>query len=146
MFCESRRLTQRLAVGGLILMLAGCGGSESNSQASVGAGGPAPALVKGAALFRANCAICHGNGGKGDGSGAAGLAVKPRDLTSEPYRYVDVAGAGSELNAIIAYIKTGRVENGMPPFAHLPEADLDAISQYVLSIRPKPDAAAPGGG
>ncbi len=146
MFRDLWTTCSRLAVGTLLLILAGCGRSEPNAQAAGATDNPSPIVAKGAALFKTNCAVCHGDGGKGDGMAAAGLAVKPRDLTSEPYRYVDVAGADSEMNAIIAYLKTGRVENGMPPFAHLPQADLEAIAQFVLSMRPKTDAAAPEGG
>ena len=49
----------------------------------------APALVaacmgdlrgSGAALYRDNCATCHGTAGAGDGPMAAGLPVPPRDL------------------------------------------------------------------
>lgn len=37
---------------------------------------------EGAALFRANCARCHGAGGRGDGPEGAGLPKPPADLTS----------------------------------------------------------------
>jgi mono/diheme cytochrome c family protein len=37
--------------------------------------------LKGADLFRAYCASCHGRDGKGDGPAAVALKVKPADLT-----------------------------------------------------------------
>lgn len=40
-----------------------------------------PDSVDGAAFFAANCAECHGDGGKGDGPRAGGLAAAPPDLT-----------------------------------------------------------------
>jgi mono/diheme cytochrome c family protein len=37
--------------------------------------------IQGPALFKAYCAVCHGENGKGDGSMAPALKVKPADLT-----------------------------------------------------------------
>lgn len=45
---------------------------------------PASSANMGAALFAANCAACHGAGGRGDGMAAAALNPAPRDLTSLP--------------------------------------------------------------
>ncbi len=42
----------------------------------------AASVVQGAALYPANCAACHGAGGRGDGPAAKGLAVPPADLTA----------------------------------------------------------------
>jgi mono/diheme cytochrome c family protein len=40
-------------------------------------------IASGAAIFSQNCAVCHGNTGKGDGPGAAGLNPKPADLHAD---------------------------------------------------------------
>lgn len=37
--------------------------------------------VTGRAIYQDYCVACHGDGGKGDGPAAAGLAKKPADLT-----------------------------------------------------------------
>jgi mono/diheme cytochrome c family protein len=42
----------------------------------------AESIVRGQRLFAANCAICHGESGRGDGPAAAGLFVRPADLTA----------------------------------------------------------------
>jgi putative copper export protein/mono/diheme cytochrome c family protein len=39
-------------------------------------------ITHGAALFAANCAICHGTDGRGDGPAAKSLSVPPADLTA----------------------------------------------------------------
>jgi len=47
---------------------------------------PAPtpdAAARGATLYAARCATCHGANGHGDGALAPGLAVPPADLTAE---------------------------------------------------------------
>jgi putative copper export protein/mono/diheme cytochrome c family protein len=43
----------------------------------------ASAIGHGAVLFQANCAICHGVTGRGDGAGAKGLVIPPADLTAD---------------------------------------------------------------
>ena len=40
-------------------------------------------ITRGAELFQANCAICHGSTGKGDGVAAAGLDPKPANLSED---------------------------------------------------------------
>jgi len=40
-------------------------------------------LARGQQLYLLNCALCHGQGGQGDGSVAARLTRKPADLTGQ---------------------------------------------------------------
>jgi mono/diheme cytochrome c family protein len=132
----SRSLAPIAAIG-LAFTLVGCGGGESGGSS---ASKPVVTGPDGKKLFENNCATCHGNTGHGDGLAAAGLAVKPRNLTTEPYKYVDiVAASGSEVDALAAYIKVGRVENGMPPFGHMKEEEIKAMAKFVSGLRPKPN-------
>jgi putative copper export protein/mono/diheme cytochrome c family protein len=41
----------------------------------------AASIVRGETVFAANCVACHGPSGRGDGPAAAGLRIKPADLT-----------------------------------------------------------------
>jgi putative copper export protein len=45
----------------------------------------ATAIVHGARLFAANCAVCHGIEGRGDGPAAKTLPLPPSDLTAEHF-------------------------------------------------------------
>jgi mono/diheme cytochrome c family protein len=75
------------------------------------------ALIASASISRADsaaaktnyttfCAKCHGDGGKGDGSGAATLATKPRDFT-------DCARMAKESDDVLfKVIKEGGKPNG----------------------------------
>jgi mono/diheme cytochrome c family protein len=83
-----------IALAGCLLLVA-CGGEESKSPTPVpsiapaaSAPTPAPAAAaptaavtpdaaKGATLYAANCASCHGPRGEGDGPTAAALVPKP---------------------------------------------------------------------
>jgi putative copper export protein/mono/diheme cytochrome c family protein len=43
---------------------------------------PAASILKGHQLFLTNCSACHGAQGRGDGPAAAGLPIRPVDLTA----------------------------------------------------------------
>jgi mono/diheme cytochrome c family protein len=45
----------------------------------------ATAIVHGAKLFAANCVVCHGAEGRGDGPSAKSLPLRPADLTAEHF-------------------------------------------------------------
>lgn len=45
-------------------------------------------LARGAELFQINCSVCHGLGGKGDGTVATYLQNKPADLTSPAVQFL----------------------------------------------------------
>ena len=53
---------------------------------------PVPAdqtsLSRGAELFQINCSVCHGSGGKGDGTVSTYLQNKPADLTAPVVQFL----------------------------------------------------------
>ena len=53
---------------------------------------PVPAdqasLARGSELFQINCSVCHGTGGKGNGTVASFLENKPADLTSPAVQFL----------------------------------------------------------
>lgn len=54
--------------------------ADSSSQASPISADQAT-IKKGRTLYQDHCSDCHGNKGRGDGSNAADLEIKPSDLT-----------------------------------------------------------------
>jgi mono/diheme cytochrome c family protein len=44
--------------------------------------------ARGAELFQINCSVCHGSGGKGDGTVSSFLQNKPADLTSPAVQFL----------------------------------------------------------
>jgi mono/diheme cytochrome c family protein len=79
----------------VLLLLVACGGQpEEVSSAAVDVPDDAASVanpvafsndsvVAGAQLFAKNCAVCHGDGGEGDGPGSAGLDPAPANLRLE---------------------------------------------------------------
>jgi mono/diheme cytochrome c family protein len=137
MHTVTRALLTLTPIVGCALALSSCGGGEGDSGASASKPSVPGSIARGKELFDLNCALCHGESGAGDGPGAAGLAVQPRNLNTEPYKYVEIGGHPSEAEALVAYLKVGRIENGMPPYSHLSEADLGSLALYVESLRPR---------
>ena len=131
----------RLGVTALVAMgatvaLTGCGGGDSGG----GSATPTASGPNGKDIYMTRCQTCHGDLGRGDGPGAIALPVKPRDLTSEKYKYVDIPGHDTEIDALVDYIKVGRQENGMPPFeGQMSEAEFEAVAKFVAGIRPEPN-------
>ncbi len=136
-----------LVVTGIILSTAGT--QEPQSRAGqTKEGQPLIASLKGPDLFRAYCAPCHGEDGKGNGPVAPALNTKPSDVTTIaqrnggvfPTKRVRTIIAGDEL--VIAH-----GSRDMPiwgPIFHQVEWDRDYgeirlqnITRYLESIQQK---------
>jgi putative copper resistance protein D len=76
----------------------------------------AASIVRGAAVYAENCALCHGATGHGDGPAAAGLRIRPADLT-EPHLFAHSPGD------LFWWVSQGRDNGLMPGFAGLLNSD-----------------------
>ena len=81
-------------------------------------------VSRGAALFAANCASCHGSSGAGDGKGSVSLLPKPANLTAA--RFSDERLSGVLWNGVAG--------SSMPPWRQLPAEDLRALIAYTQSL------------
>lgn len=84
-------------------------------------------VAQGKQVYDTNCAMCHGETGKGDGVAAAALDPKPRDLTTGEFKY------GTTDEELFKFITEGK--GSMPPWGHLPEADRRAVIEYIRSLK-----------
>jgi putative copper resistance protein D len=80
-------------------------------------------IVRGATVYAENCALCHGATGHGDGPAAAGLPIRPADLT-EPHLFAHSPGD------LFWWVSHGRDDGVMPGFAGVLSANQrwDAIN------------------
>lgn len=87
-------------------------------------------MVKhGAALFKTNCAMCHGAEGKGDGIAGKALKPPPRNMVEGKWKQ-----GGGEL-ALFATLQNGIPGSSMQGYKDaLPAKDRWALVQFVHSI------------
>lgn len=84
---------------------------------------------------KANCWVCHGEHGRGDGESAAGLSddfgfpIRPANLTAGQFK------SGPDVKDIFRTVTTGLSGTPMPSFGDtVSEADRWALAYYVLSL------------
>lgn len=100
------------------------------AQPEPAAGGDvsAVAMQEAEQIFATRCFTCHGQLGKGDGPGSAGLTPKPRDLTSPEWQ---AKVTDEHIEQIIRY---GGAAVGLSPMMP-PNPDLVAKPEVVTALR-----------
>jgi mono/diheme cytochrome c family protein len=91
----------------------------------------AAARERGAVLFQANCALCHGVRGDGHGQRRAGLEVAPRDFTDPGWR------TRTSPRHVFFAIREGLHGTPMPGWKGLSERDAWDLTAFLLSIEPR---------
>lgn len=87
------------------------------------------ALVEhGKKVFAQNCAMCHGEGGAGDGAAGAALNPKPRNLIEGPWKL------GGGYQGLYAAISQGIPGSSMSAYGHMKSVDRWALVQFIDSI------------
>jgi mono/diheme cytochrome c family protein len=94
-------------------------------------------VLKGKVAYKANCAICHGDAGKGDGP--AGMAIGARNLVEGKWK-----SSGDTLG-LFKTITNGLLGTSMVGFPQISIDDRWAIAHFIRSIttnKPKDDLKA----
>ena len=100
-----------------------------------------PSFPAGRILFSQNCAQCHGETGKGDGSGRE--TMKPK--APPPANFTDpVLMAGLSPFKAFNTVTYGVEKTAMPDFSALSEEERWQVAFYLFSLRFSPAAAADG--
>ena len=93
--------------------------------------------VEGQKIFVMLCAQCHGVAGKGDGPAAERLSPRPRNFTSEKFRF------GNDVASIYQTLLNGSPGTGMRSFRQLPPEKLFALVHFVRKFVPDPSPTTP---
>ncbi len=133
---EMPERTQRIATlwsgGALVLGLVVFGYYSSDITPTTDVQNPMPNTAQtrdlGAQVFAQNCAVCHGAGGKGDGTYAAQLPVRPANLAAGHVN-------GHTDGDLYWWISHGVPGSGMPGFSgSLSDQEIWAAIRYVRSL------------
>ncbi|MCG3177163.1 MAG: hypothetical protein MOGMAGMI_02131 [Candidatus Omnitrophica bacterium] len=82
-------------------------------------------------LYRAQCAVCHGQTGAGDGRAAYLLYPKPRDLTKNEFRLISTKDMQATDQDLFRTITRGMPGSSMPGWGHLTEEERWGLVYYV---------------
>jgi cbb3-type cytochrome c oxidase subunit III len=94
-----------------------------------GQDGAAKPADLGKQVFLANCAVCHGEGGKGDGAVGVGLEPPPANFTDKEWLF------GGDLESVKKTITTGVANTAMPPWGSaLKPEEIEAVATYVIAF------------
>jgi mono/diheme cytochrome c family protein len=97
------------------------------------AGTSSPEMVsKGRELFKANCASCHGDNGKGDGPSAVTMEPKPRNFHS-----LSAWKNGSKISQMYKTLQEGIPGGGMAAFNYMLPEDRFALIHFIRTLASK---------
>ncbi len=82
----------------------------------------------GAVVYKANCAVCHGDTGQGDGPAGKALVPPPRNFVEGKWKQ------GGSSKDLYLTLQKGVPGTSMVGFGHLPKADRWALVQHIRSI------------
>ncbi len=116
--------------------LSGCESKPAGFTEAMTLGGEqvaAQTLNQGRDLYRMHCVSCHGEAGAGDGPAASGLQFPPRDFRTAEFSFVE-PGELPTHEALVARIRSGAPDRGMPTWKGMRDEDLSAIAYYLKTF------------
>jgi copper transport protein len=133
-----------LALGGLLLIQGRS--TATNLAVALTAKSPIPAdmasITRGKDVFEANCAVCHGATGRGDGPAAGTL-----NPSNPPPADFQSAHARSHYDGeFFNWIQSGKFNTAMPAFGDkLSDTDIWNVINYIRWMQQNPDAVTGAG-
>ena len=87
-----------------------------------------------AATFEKQCAVCHGDDGRGDGPAAYLLYPRPRDFGTGLFRLVSTVNGFPSDRDLFRTITRGIPRSSMPAWSHLTEEDRWGLVHHVRKL------------
>ncbi len=100
-------------------------------SAPLGTSNHDPILTRGGELFAKYCTICHGENGDGAGKFAYLMNPRPRNFRQGDFKLATTQNQLPTDTDLVRTIGRGMPGSAMPPWDHLPLADLQALAAYV---------------
>ncbi|MFQ5592235.1 MAG: ethylbenzene dehydrogenase-related protein [Phycisphaerae bacterium] len=88
-------------------------------------------MSRGQELYVKYCALCHGENGDGGGKFAYLMNPRPRNFLEGRFKLATTENQIPSDEDLFRTISNGMPGSAMPPWAHLPKADIDALVAYV---------------
>jgi DMSO reductase family type II enzyme heme b subunit len=109
---------------------------SSPTNQPVAARGPveSPLIARGREIFARQCVICHGEQGDGAGKFAYLMNPRPRNLQAGKFKLASTQNQIPSDEDLLRTITRGMPGSSMPPWGHLPVADLKALVAYVRQL------------
>ena len=91
-------------------------------------------VARGQAIFVKQCSICHGEQGDGAGKFAYLMNPRPRNFKTGKFKLTTTQNLIPSDDDLFRTISRGMPGSAMPPWGHLPVADLKALVAFVRAI------------
>lgn len=92
-------------------------------------------LKRGQAVYQERCVQCHGVSGDGNGPAAKYMYPRPRDYRKGLFKFTSTPYGSRPLKSdLIKTVRLGIRGTSMPAFNLLPEADQEAVVEYVIML------------
>ncbi len=96
-----------------------------------------PAEPLGQRVYEANCAVCHGTHGDGQGEAAPLFAMKPRNFIKGEYKLRSTPSGYLPTDAdLFRSIKQGMPGTAMVPQDHLSDEEIQAVVEHIKNFSP----------
>ncbi|MBI2001723.1 MAG: c-type cytochrome [candidate division NC10 bacterium] len=130
----------RVALAAVMLLLVwqGSVGTIQSSNAPAGSQASREVLRHGRDVYMANCAVCHGETGDGNGMAAHMFRIRPRDFRRGLLKFRSTpSGSLPTDEDLLQTVTQGIRWTGMVGRSDLPEADRKAVVQYLKTFSPR---------